>query len=395
MTLALEGIRILDLSRLLPGPFATMLLADQGAEVVKVEEPVKGDYARHYEVKLGEVGANFAMLNRNKKSVTINLKHPRGPEILKTLAKDADVLLESFRPGVMDRLGVGYETLSQTNPGLIYCALTGYGQSGPYRDRPGHDLNYLGFAGLTSLTGLRGGEPMPLGVQVADIGGGALTAACAILTAVIARERTGRGQFVDVSMTEGALAWLTTAFASLSAGTEPARPGEMRLNGGQINYNIYPTRDGKFVTLGALEGKFWKNFCNMVNRPDLEDKAHVTGEERERLEKELCELFQQRTRSEWVELLAKEDICFGPVYNIEEAVDDPHLKERGAFVDIPTPGGEKVTGVAYPVRFSDTPAITRGADVEPVPAPRLGQHNEEIYSSFGFDIEELQREGVI
>ena len=372
-----------------------MHLADLGAEIIKVEEPGKGDYSRHYRVKLGDVGASFATLNRNKKSVTLNLKHPRGPEILKALVKDSDALIESFRPGVMERLGVGYAELSEINPRLIYCALTGYGQSGPYRDRPGHDLNYLGFAGVVSLTGRRDGDPMPLGIQVADIGGGALCAALALLTGIIARERTGRGQLIDVSMTEGALSWLTTQFASLAAGTEPPRAGEMRLNGGQINYNVYPTRDGRFVTLGALEKKFWKNFCKMVDRPDLEDKAFSIGEERDRLEKELSEIFKQRTRDEWVDLLAGEDICFGPVYNIEETGDDPHLKERGAFADIPAPGGGNVKVPAYPIRFLDTPAITRGADVESKPAPLLGQHNEEVYASIGLNVEELHKDGVI
>jgi len=396
MALPLDHIRILDLSRLLPGPFATMLLADLGAEVIKVEEPLLGDYSRHYHVKFGEIGAGFAMLNRNKKSITLNLKHPRGPEIMKSLAKDADVLIESFRPGVMDRLGAGYSVLSKVNPGLIYCAITGYGQSGPYRDKPGHDLNYMGYSGAASLTGRRGGDHMPLGVQVADIGGGSLMAAFSILAAIIARQHTGRGQFIDVAMTEGVLTWLTTAFASLAAcSSEPGRAGEMRLNGGQINYNIYPTLDGRFVALGALEEKFWDNFCRIVNRPDLRGKAFVIGEERERLEEELRSIFRQRSRDDWVKLLEDKDICFGPVYNIEEALEDPHLKARGVFVGVPAQGCGKVIGVAHPVKYSDTPAITRGADIEPKPAPQLGEHNDEIYSEIGLDVKSLREEGII
>lgn len=388
--MALEGIRVLDLSRLLPGPFCTLMMADLGAEVIKVEEPGKGDYSRHYRMNIEGLGINFLALNRGKKSITLNLKHPKGVEILKELAKEADVLLESFRPGVMDRLGVGYSVLSGINPRLIYCSLTGYGQTGPYRDYPGHDLNYMGYAGAASLTGRRDEELCIPGLQIADIGGGAMMAGFAILTAIIAREKTGKGQYIDVAMMDGVAFWMGIHFANALNGGETPKAGEMRLNGGQINYNIYQTKDGKYVTLGALEDKFWQNFCKLVNRPDLADKANAQGAERDELEKELRAFFKTRTQGEWLGLLAHEDVCFGPVNSVLEAYNDPQLKDREMFVEIPLPHSPKrMIQVAHPIKYSDTPAQCDS------PPPLLGEHNREIYSALGYNVEELVQKGVI
>lgn len=388
--MALKGIRVLDLSRLLPGPFCTLLMADLGAEVIKVEEPGKGDYSRHYRMNIEGVGINFLALNRGKKSVTLNLKHPTGVEILKKLAKEADVLLESFRPGVMDRLGVGYSVLSEINYRLIYCSLTGYGQTGPYKNYPGHDLNYMGYAGASSLTGKRDGELCIPGLQIADIGGGAMMAAFAVLAALIAREKTGKGQYLDVAMMDGVVFWMGIHFANALNGGEAPQAGEMRLNGGQINYNIYQTKDNKYVTLGALEDKFWRNFCKLVNRPDLADKANAQGAERDKLEEELRTLFKTRTQKEWLELLAHEDVCFGPVNNVFEAYHDPQLKERKMFVEVPLPHSQRrMIQVAHPIKYSDTPARSDN------PPPLLGEHNKEIYSALGYDVEKLARDGVI
>lgn len=387
---ALSGIRILDLSRLLPGPFCSLLFADLGAEVIKVEETTMGDYSRLYSVNIEGYGASFLTLNRGKKSVTLNLKHPDGPDILKKMAGTADVLLEGFRPGVMDRLGVGYEVMSKVNPGLVYCSLSGYGQTGPYRDYPGHDINYMGYAGASSLTGRRGEDPRVPGLQIADIGGGASMAAFSILAALLARGKTGKGQFVDVSMMDGVAFWTGVHFASVVAGGEIPRQGEMRLNGGYISYNIYRTKDDRHVTLGALEEKFWKNFCRLVERPDLADKDSVQGSERDELEDELRRLFETRTKDEWMELLAKEDVCFGPVNSLEEAMEDPQLKAREMFIKTPLPGGAgEMTQVGPPVKFSGTPAIPGGAP------PKLGEHNDEIYSALGYNSDKLREQGVI
>ena len=408
--IALSGIRVLDLSRLLPGPFCTLLLADLGAEIIKVEEPGKGDYSRHYSANIDGIGINFLSLNRGKKSVTLNLKHSEGPGILKKLASGADVLLEGFRPGVMDRLGVGFEALSSVNPRLIYCSLTGYGQTGPYRDYPGHDINYMGYAGASSLTGRRGEDPRIPGVQVADIGGGALMAAFSILAAIIARERTGRGQYLDVAMMDGVAFLLGIHLAAaaraikdpsfLEMAGEKHAAGGMRLNGGRINCNIYRTKDGRFVTLGALEEKFWRNFCAITNRTDLIDKANAKDKERDALEEELRTLFSSRTFDDWMKLLAKQDVCFGPVNSLAEALNDPHLKARGMFVEVPLPGlpgrahvparGDgTMTQVAFPVKFSGTPP----SGIRP--SPLLGQHNDEIYPALGYTVSELHDKGII
>lgn len=276
---AFAGLRLLDLSRLLPGPYCSLLFADLGAEVIKVEEPGLGDYARsnlpHYG-KTG-VGAAYLMLNRNKKSLALNLKADAGKAIFRRLIRTADVLLESFRPGVMDRLGLGWEALRGENPGLVYCALSGYGQDGPYRNLVGHDINYMGYAGALAITGPRGGPPLMPGVQVADIGGGALMAAFAIAAALHHRARAGQGQFLDVSMTDGVVSWLANHYGPFFAtGQLPVR-GEERLNGGWVCYQIYETADGKHLTLGALEPKFWANLCALLRREDLIPHQYATA----------------------------------------------------------------------------------------------------------------------
>lgn len=387
---ALSDIKILDLTRLLPGPFASLMLADLGASVVKVEQPGEGDYNRHYKAAIGGVGASFLMLNRNKKSITINLKHPKGVDIFKQLAAQADVVIEGFRPGVMKRLGVGWDDLKAVNERLIYCAITGYGQDGPYSMYPGHDINYLGYAGALEVTGPRGGKPLMPGVQVADIGGGALYAAFSIMAAIHARSNTGKGQFLDVSMTDGVVAWMAVNYSALRAtGGEVPTRGEMRLNGGVPCYGIYECSDGKYVTLGALEEKFWKNFCEKVGKPHLLEHSRAEGDKRDEVEKELVEMFKSKTSREWLDLLEKEDICFGPVNTVADAVRDPQIASRRMFFTMEQAQAGKIPQVAFPVRFSDTPFSPR------TPPPRLGEHNKMIYSSLGLDVDELKKEGVI
>src|SRR6478736_3485631 len=296
MALPLEGVRVLDLSRLLPGGFCSLLLADFGADVVKVEDTGMGDYVRwsppYYEgADDSAKSALFLALNRNKRSVRIDLKTDGGREVLLRLAKDADVLLESFRPGVLDRLGVGYDVLREANPGLVICAITGYGQDGPLRDRSGHDMNYLGLVGLLGLTGATGGPPIQAAGQIADIGGGALMGAFGILAALRHRDATGEGQVVDVSMADGSLSWLAMVAARYFAdGTVPQRGG-LELAGSLVCYRPYQCADG-WVTLGALEPKFWQAWCRGVGREDLIEKqferpgsdAHA----------QVCEIFRGR-----------------------------------------------------------------------------------------------------
>jgi crotonobetainyl-CoA:carnitine CoA-transferase CaiB-like acyl-CoA transferase len=272
MVQPLSGCLVLDLTRLLPGPYCTLLLADFGADVIKVEDPGLGDYARWNEPKVGEDSAFFSSLNRNKKSVTLNLKTAEGKELFLRLVEQADILVESFRPGVMDRLGLGYATLKTVNPRLIYSAITGYGQDGPYAGYPGHDINYLSYAGMLELQGERNQKPTPPVVQVADLGGGALMAAVGILLAMQARQQTGEGQFVDISMTDGVISWLQTILPNYLANNELPKRGEMTLSGEKACYAVYETADGRYIAVGALEAKFWQEFCLGIGRPDFVER---------------------------------------------------------------------------------------------------------------------------
>jgi crotonobetainyl-CoA:carnitine CoA-transferase CaiB-like acyl-CoA transferase len=391
---AFAGLRLLDLSRLLPGPYCSLLFADLGAEVIKVEEPGRGDYARRTRPFWGEsdVGATFLLLNRNKKSISIDLKTQAGKAVFRRLAGTADVLLESFRPGVMDRLGLGWESLRQENPRLVYCAISGYGQDGPYRNLVGHDLNYMGYAGALSVSGPRDGSSLTPGVQVADLGGGALMAAFAIGAALHHRHESGRGQFIDVSMTDGVVSWLIPHLAAYFAtGRVPERARE-RLNGGWPCYGVYEAADGGHVTLGALEPQFWANLCRLVGREDLQPLHHAQGADRDRVEAELRQLFRTRSRAEWVELLHQADVCAGPVLGLDEVVQDPQLAHRGLFTQVEHPKLGSVRQVAFPVQMSATPARVV------TPAPELGQHTDELLRGLGYDgatIAAFRRDGVV
>ena len=389
-----DGVTILDLSRLLPGPYCSLLFADLGARVIKIEEPSLGDYGRWAPPLWGDtgIGAGFLMLNRNKESLTLNLKTEEGKAIFRRLAEGADVLLESFRPGVMERLGLGAEALRKLNPGLIYCAITGYGQDGPYRDKVGHDVNYIAYAGALSITGERGRGPIPPGVQVADLGGGALFAGFSIASALYHRRATGQGQFIDVSMTDGVVSWLAVHFGPFFATGRVPERGEERLNGGWVCYGVFETKDGESVTLGALEPKFWRNFCRLVGREEWVDRQLVRGPDRDALEVELRALFKTRTRAEWLSLLNTDDVCAGPVLAFDEVVNDPHLQARGLFTSIEHPSFGALPQIAFPVKLSATPALIRR------PPPALGEQTEAILNDLGYSSEEIagfRKAGVV
>ena len=395
MTLPLEGIRILDLSRLLPGPFASKLLADFGAEVIKVEDPIQGDYVRwrtpHFIKGENKQSALFVALNRNKKSIILNLKDPRGQEIFYKLAETADVIFETFRPGVVNKLKIDYQTIKKINPQIIYCSLTGFGQNGPYRDLPGHDVNYLGVAGIASLTG-EPELPKLMGVQVADIGGGGLNAALAILMAIIARNKTGKGQYVDVAMLDGAMTWLVYAFPSYSALKDLPVRGDGRLSGGRPGYGIYKTKDGKFIAVGALEQKFWKNLCTTINHDDLIEAHRPTGKLKDEIKEIFKETFLTKTRDEWFELSKSNDICITPVYEINEVMDDPQVKAREMIIDFEDSRVGTIKYLGMPFKLSDTPGTIR------MQSPGYGEHTGEILRSLNYSDEQIQdllKEGVI
>jgi crotonobetainyl-CoA:carnitine CoA-transferase CaiB-like acyl-CoA transferase len=369
----LDGIRVLDLTRLLPGPYCTMLLADLGADVIKVEEPNGGDPARQYPPLQGDTGSLFLLVNRNKRGVTLDLKTDEGRRLLLELVESADVLVESFRPGVMDRLGLGYAVLAERNPRLVYATLSGFGQSGPYRDRAGHDLNYLALAGVIGYNVDRQGRPVVPGVQVADLGAGTL-AALAILAAVISRQHTGRGQSVDVSLFGSAIAWLPTLIASLFSHGQALAPGEPMLSGGLAQYDVYATADGRHVTLGAIEPRFFVNFLERVGRPELISLAGDAAQ-RERLRSELQAIFGARSLAEWTQCLQDVDTCFAPVCTLEETLRDPHVTTLGLFTSVEHARLGPLPQIAPPFAFSETPSSIRR------PPPDLGEHNAEILGS--------------
>ena len=390
MATALEGIKILDLSRLLPFNYCTLMLADLGADVLKIEEPNKGDYMRWMPPVLKKENAIFLMANRNKKSMTLNLREEKGKEILRQLVKEHDVLFESFRPGVMKRLGVGYDNLKEINPGLIFCSSTGYGQDGPYKDRPGHDMNYISVAGILEATGRHTGAPVIPGVPVADMTIG-IFSAFTILAGILARERTGKGQHIDVSMTDCMVSYNMINIANIIMSQQ--FPGlSLDITGGLPCYSVFKTKDDKFISLGNIEDKFWINTLKLIGREDLKEYQFATGEDQQKTLDELQKVFLSKTREEWLDLFEGKDICYAPVNNSEDLMNDPHVKHREMLLETEHPVEGKFTTVGFPFKFSETPAKMR------TPSPTLGQHTDETLKSMGYkdeDINEMREKGII
>ena len=380
MSQALSRFRMLDLSRQLPGPFCSMLLADLGMDVVVVASPND------------PMGAGIPLLARNKRSLTLNLKAPEGRDIFHRLAREADVVLEGGRPGGARKLGVDWETLRALNPRLVYCSISGYGQSGPYRDRVGHDVNYLGFAGVLDVTGVRGGEPVIPGVQIADVGGGALMAAAGIMAALLARDRTGEGQYVDIGMMDGAGAWQVLNLFNQVVQAAPQRRGETMLTGQHPCYALYETKDGRWVTVGALEPHFWRNLCHELDMPELVEQQFAGGAVRDEMFRRVRAKFKERTMAEWVARLADKDICFGPVATVAEMLDDPQLRHREMVVEQPDRRGERRVTLGNPLKLSATPPTFR------TPPAEFGAHTDEVLATLGYSIDDvaaLRARGVV
>jgi crotonobetainyl-CoA:carnitine CoA-transferase CaiB-like acyl-CoA transferase len=386
--LPLSDVKVLDLTRLLPGGFCSLLLADLGADVLKVEDTGMGDYIRwappYYgdedQQELGTRSSLYLALNRGKRSVRLDLKSDVGREALLRLVEQYDVVLDGFRPGVLDRLGVGYERMREANPAIVFCAITGYGQDGPYAQRAGHDMNYLGLVGLLGLTGAKDGPPVQSGGQIADLGGGALMAAFGVMAALHERRRSGEGQMVDISMADGALSWLALVAGRYFCDGESPRRGEQQLAGGLLCYYPYEAADG-WVTCGALEPKFWAAFCNGVDRPDLiEMQFEAPGSD---AWGEVATVFRSRTRDEWLAFNDEHDCCIEPVLDVGEALDSELVRAREMVTAIEQPGLGTVRQLGVPVKMSRTPGDpTR-------PAPAFGEHTDEVLREAGYSDEEI------
>jgi crotonobetainyl-CoA:carnitine CoA-transferase CaiB-like acyl-CoA transferase len=382
----LASLKVLDFSTLLPGPFASLMLADMGAEVLRIESPTRMDLLRVLPPHDHGTSASHAYLNRNKRSLALDLKQAEALEIVRELVKDYDIVLEQFRPGVMERLGLGYEALKAINPRLIYVSITGYGQTGPYKDRAGHDINYLALAGVASYTGRRDTGPLPLGVQVADVGGGSLYAVVGLLAAVIARQQSGVGQYLDVSMTDCSFSLNAMAGAGyLACGVEPEWESHV-LNGGSF-YDYYRSRDGRWMSVGSLEPAFMQRLCAALGRPELAALGLDPA-----LKQALQVEFEKRSFEELCALFAGVDACVEPVLHLSEALQHPQLKAREVVSQVPRGDGSTQAQIACPLKFS-----------EGLPAPRhigvaVGAHSDEVLGELGLSpqrIIELRQAKVI
>jgi len=377
---ALSGTTVIDLSRLLPGPYCSMILADHGARVIAVED-------RRF---LAD-GLFMNSINRNKEHMSLNLKSDQGKEIFFRLVQKADVVLEGFRPGVVRRLGVDYEALRSVNPQIVYCSISGYGQNGPYRDRVGHDANYLSYAGILNLVGEPDRPPSIPGVQIADIAGGGMNAAIGILLALLARQKTGRGQYIDISMTDGMVGFLPAVmFFRQLTGREPERSDTV-LSHRYACYNTYETADGRYLSIGAVENRFWRKLCEILEVPEY-SALQYDDERRLEITDRLRRTFKSKTLTEWESVLGDADICWGRIQSLSEVLDDPLFREREVVVEIEGRDGRRSKTLGVPVKLSDTPGAVRTPPVE------FGESTSAILRELGYDentIHELSEQGVV
>ena len=388
----LDGIRVLDLSRLLPGPYASHILASFGADVIKIEKPGEGDYMREYLPQAQGFNATFLTINRGKRSIALDLRKPAGKEVFRALVQRSDVVLDGFRPGVMDKLGLGYESLSEINPKIVYAALTGYGQTGPNAQQAGHDLNYLALSGMLDLLGGTDGVPLVPGIQIADVAAGALPTVIGILLALQHRTKSKVGQMVDISMFDSLLGLMPVQVANYTATKRRPKRGHERLFGRYACYNIYPVRNGRFMVVAALEPKFWAALCTAIDREDLIQDQYVEGHAQDILIAELTRIFQKKQVDEWMEIFGEFDACVTEVRELSRSVQDDNVTQRGLITPIRGKDGEVYEQLGVFPKLSDAPGYIAGN------APKRGEHTRQILKSLkypGKQIDELVTAKVV
>ena len=370
----LDGVRILDLSRLLPGPYCTRLLADLGAEVIKVEEPTRGDYIRSLAPFENGVSIAFELLNRGKKSIALNLETTHGKDILQELAAEADVLLESYRPGTAKKLGCDFESIRKVNERIVYCSLTAFGQTGPYKDLPGHDINCIALSGFLSLNGRD--EPVVPALQVGDLAGGML-AALAIMTALFARQKRNEAQYIDVSMLDALLSWLILPLALHMGGNASMLAGELPF------YRLYRTLDSRSLALGAIEPQFWEELCRLIKRPDLVPDQYSSGDRRKEVVAAVQSALATKTSQEWFHLMREHSLPCTPFLTLDDVIEDPHVRQRHMLLKKDETGSR--------VHYVGNPCKIAGLDeVELMSSPELGQHSTELLKEIGYSQDQIR-----
>jgi crotonobetainyl-CoA:carnitine CoA-transferase CaiB-like acyl-CoA transferase len=387
----LAGVRILDLTQLYPGPLATMMLGDMGAEVIKIENPIGGDKLRVLANISQGMSDPYLLVNRSKQSLALNLKHPKAKEVFMKLVATADVIVEGFKPGTLERLGFGYDTLKQYRRNIILCSISGYGQTGPDAMRAGHDINYCAKAGILALSGTRQGPPALSGVQIADVTGGSWQAIAGIFGALYQREKTGQGQWLDISMADGVLTTATLALSNILAGQKLSPRGQAPLSGGLPEYGIYKTKDDRYLAVGALEPVFFARLCQALDCPHLENKQLVSEQEKQEIAAQFSKKFMQKTQAEWIEVFSKIDACVEPIFEDQEILADAQYNHRRMFFKMDDPKVAAITQIATPLKFANQ----KEPDLAP---PSLGEHTAQILSQLGLSAEEiktLEEDGVI
>lgn len=386
----LEGYKMLDVSRYLPGPYCSMILADLGMKVLRIEEPKMGDPARWVGPKRNKDSVYYLAANRNKRSMGLNLKSKEGKEIFLSLCTRHDVVLENFKPGTMDRLGLGYRMLSEKNPALVFCSISGFGQEGPYRGRPGHDINYISLAGLLGIMESESNRPIIPAIPIADLTSG-LLASIGILAALIARNKTGKGRYVDISMMDGIISSLCYQLARFGLEGKPPNKSDLEFGGDMPCYRVYRTADNKFMALGATDAIYWKKFCQLIGLPEIEGKQWGSGEERNEIVSLLETTFRKKTQNEWNELFAGKNVCCDPVRTIAELPSDPQVRNRRMIFEMNHSTEGKILQTGNPIKLSEMEEVFQ-------PPPQLGENTEEVIREMGYDNETIalfRKKGVI